>query len=33
MSKIQGLLKATPTVFKDVKLMKNADLNGKILLH
>ena len=27
MSKIQGLLKASPTVFKDVKLMKNTDLS------
>ena len=25
MSKIQGLLKASPTVFKDLKLMKNTD--------
>ena len=41
MSKIQGLfkplkklklLKASPTVFKDLKLMKNTDLSVKILL-
>ena len=32
MSKIQGLLKASPTVFKDLKLMKNPDLIIKILL-
>ena len=28
----QGLLKASPTVFKDLKLMKNTDLNVKNLL-
>ena len=28
----QGLLKASPTVFKDSKLMKNTDLSVKILL-
>ena len=27
--KIQRLLKATPTVFKDYKFMKNLDLNIK----
>ena len=32
MSKIQGLLKASQTVFKDLKLMKNTDLSVKILL-
>ena len=32
MSKIQGLLKASPTVFKDLKLMKNTDRSVKILL-
>ena len=32
MSKIQGLLKAYPTVFKDLKLMKNTDVRVKILL-
>ena len=32
MSKIQGLLKATPTVFKDLKLMNNNDLSVKSLL-
>ena len=32
MSKIQGLLKATPTAFKDLKLMKNTYLSVKILL-
>ena len=32
MSEIQGLLKASPTVFKDLKLMKNTDLNVKIRL-
>ena len=32
MSKIQGLLKASPTVFKDLKLMKNTYLSVKILL-
>ena len=32
MSKIQGLLKASPTTFKDLKLMKNSDLRVKILL-
>ena len=36
MSKIQGLfqilLKDSPTVFKDYKLMKNTDLNVEILL-
>ena len=31
-SKIQGLLKASPTVFKDLKLTKNTDLSVKILL-
>ena len=31
MSKIPGLLKASPTVFKD-KLMKTTDRSGKILL-
>ena len=34
-SKIQGLFKAFeafPTVFKDLKLMKNTDLSVKILL-
>ena len=25
MSKIHGILKASPTVFKDLKLMKNTD--------
>ena len=30
-SKIQGLLKASPTVFKDLKLMKNTDQSVKIL--
>ena len=30
--KIQGLLKASPTVFKDLKLMKSTDLSVKILL-
>ena len=29
MSKIQRLLKASPTVFKDLKLMKNTDLSVK----
>ena len=29
MSKIQGLLKASPTVFKDFMLMKNSDLSVK----
>ena len=29
----QGLLKASPTAFKDLKLMKNTDLSVKILLH
>ena len=28
----QGLLKASPTVFKDLKLMKNTDRSVKILL-
>ena len=28
----QGLLKASPTVFKDLKLMKNTDISLKILL-
>ena len=28
----QGLLKASPTVFKGIKLMKNTDLSVKILL-
>ena len=32
MSKIQGLLKAYSTVFKDKNLMKNTDLSVKILL-
>ena len=32
MSKIQGLLKAFPTVFKDLKLVKNTDRSVKILL-
>ena len=32
MSKIQGLLKASPTVFKDLKLMINTDLSVKNLL-
>ena len=32
MSKIQGLRKASPTIFKDLKLMKNTDLSVKILL-
>ena len=31
MSKIQELLKASPTVFKDFKLMKNTDLSVKVL--
>ena len=31
MSKIQGLLKASPTFFKDLKLMKNTDQSVKIL--
>ena len=31
MSKIQGLLKASLTVIKDLKLMKNTDLSVKIL--
>ena len=30
MGKIQGLFKASPTVFKDLKLMKNTDLSVKI---
>ena len=32
MGKIQGLLKASPTVFKDLKIMKNTDLSVKIRL-
>ena len=32
MSKIQGLLKATPTVFKDLMLINNNGLSVKILL-
>ena len=32
MGKIQGLLKASPTVFKDLKLMENTELSVKILL-
>ena len=32
LSKIQGLLKAFPIVFKDLKLMKNTDLSVKIQL-
>ena len=28
----QGLLKTSPTVFKDLKLMKNTDLSVKTLL-
>ena len=32
LSKIQGLLKDFPTVFKDLKLKKNTDLHVKILL-
>ena len=32
MSKIQGLLKDSPTVFKDLKLMKNTDLSVKVIL-
>ena len=32
MSKIQGLLKASPTVFKDLMLMTNTDLSVKSLL-
>ena len=32
MSKIQGLLKASPTVFKDLKVMKTTVLSVKILL-
>ena len=35
MSKIQtfqGLLKVSPTVFKDLKLIKNTDLSVKYLL-
>ena len=31
MSKIQGLLKASLTVFKDLQLMNNTDLSVKIL--
>ena len=31
-SKIQGLLKASPTVFKDLKLIENMNLSNKILL-
>ena len=31
-SKIQGLLKASLTVYKDLKLMKNTDLSIKIIL-
>ena len=30
MSKIQGLLKASPAVFKGLKLMKNTDLSDKL---
>ena len=30
MSKIQGLTKASPTVFKDLEFMKNTDLSVKI---
>ena len=32
MSKIQVLLKTSPTVFKDLNLMNNTDLSVKILL-
>ena len=32
MGKIQGLLKASLTVFEDLKLMKNTDLSIKIVL-
>ena len=32
MSKFQGILKATPAVFKDLKLINNTDLSVKILL-
>ena len=32
MSRIQGLLQASPTVFKGLKLMKNTDLSVQILL-
>ena len=32
MSKIQGLLKASPTVFKDCKVNEDTDLSVKILL-
>ena len=32
MSKFQGLLKASPTVFKDLKLMNNTDRSVKIIL-
>ena len=31
MSKIQGLTKASPTVFKDLEFMKNTDISAKIL--
>ena len=31
-SPFQGLLKASPTVFKGLKLMKNTDLSVKIIL-
>ena len=29
LSKIQGLLKDFPTVFKDLKFMKNTDISNK----
>ena len=32
LSKIQGLLKDLPAVFKDYKVMKNVDLHNEILL-
>ena len=32
MGKIQRLLKTYPTLFKDLRLMKNTDLSVKILL-
>ena len=32
MSKIQGILKTSLTVFKDFKLMENTDQSVKILL-
>ena len=32
MSKITALLKASPTVFKDLEMINNSDLSVKILL-